>query len=117
MSEHRIYRMAFAGVYPHYVAKVEKKGRTEAELREVLTWLTGYSSAQLDEVIADRRNLEDFIAQAPALNPARTLITGTVCGVKLAEIDDPLMLEVRYMDKLVDELAQGKAMAKILRSS
>lgn len=116
MSKHRIYTMTLAGLYPFYVEKVEKKGRTEAELREVLRWLTGYSDKQLARVMADRVNLEDFVAQAPAMNPGRRLITGTICGVKIAEIEDPLMLEVRYMDKLVDELAKGKAMAKILRS-
>lgn len=116
MSKHRIYTMTLAGLYPYYVEKVVKKGRTEAELREVLRWLTGHSDEQLDKVMADRVNLEDFVAQAPAMNPARRLITGTICGVKIAEIEDPLMLEVRYMDKLVDELAKGKAMAKILRT-
>ena len=115
MSKHRIYTMTLAGVYPHYLTKVECKGRTQAELDQVLCWLTGYSPAELQQVMDTKVNFEDLFAQAPALNPARKLITGSVCGVKLAEIDDPLMLEVRYMDKLVDELAKGKPLEKILR--
>lgn len=108
--------MTLAGVYPHYLTKVESKGRTQAELDQVLCWLTGYSPAELQQVMDTKVNFEDLFAQAPALNPARKLITGSVCGVKLAEIDDPLMLEVRYMDKLVDELAKGKPLEKILRT-
>ena len=115
MAGHRVFRMSFASVYPHYVAKAEKKGRTRAEVDEIIRWLTGYSQQQLETVIDDRTDLENFIGDAPAPNPARRLITGTVCGVKLAEIDDPLMLELRYLDKLIDELAKGKAMEKILR--
>lgn len=116
MSSHRIYQMAFAGVYPMYVQKVEKKGRTKDELDEVIRWLTGFSQAELEAQIAERTNFEQFFAQAPALNPNRSLITGTICGVRIEEIEDPLMKEVRYLDKLVDELAKGRPMAKILRS-
>lgn len=108
--------MVFAGVYPMYVQKVEKKGRTKDELDEVIRWLTGFSQAELDAQIAERTNFEQFFAQAPALNPNRSLITGTICGVRIEEIEDPLMKEVRYLDKLVDELAKGRPMAKILRS-
>ena len=117
MQKHRIYTMAFAGVYPHYLAKVEKKGRTKAELDEVIRWLTGYSQKQLEGLIEARANFEDMFAAAPALNPNRVLITGVICGVRIEEIEDPLMKEVRYMDKLVDELAKGRPMVKILRSA
>ena len=108
--------MVFAGVYPMYVQKVEKKGRTKDELDEVIRWLTGFSQEELEAQIAERTNFEQFFAQAPALNPNRSLITGTICGVRIEEIEDPLMKEVRYLDKLVDELAKGRPMAKILRS-
>lgn len=107
--------MSFAGVYPCYITKAEKKGRTKAEVDEIIRWLTGYSQKKLEGQIAKRVNLEAFFAQAPEMNPARALITGTICGVRLAEITDPLMREVRYLDKLIDELAKGKAMEKILR--
>jgi hypothetical protein len=116
MEKHRIYTMAFAGVYPHYVAKVEKKGRTKAELDEVICWLTGYSAKQLATQIADRRNFEEFFNEAPGLHPNASKITGVICGVRIEEIEDPLMKKVRYMDKLVDELAKGRPMAKILRT-
>jgi len=115
MTEHRIYRMAFAAVYPHYVTKVEKKGRTKAELDEVLCWLTGYDAAGLADAIEDRRVFPAFFAQAPALNPARELVTGVVCGVRIENIEDPLMKELRIMDKLVDELAKGRPTEKVLR--
>lgn len=115
MSKHRIYTMLFAGVYPLYVEKVEKKGRTKAELDEVIRWLTGYSQQGLEAQIEQRTNFEEFFAQAPHLNPARNAITGVICGVRIETIEDPLMREVRYLDKLVDELAKGKAMEKILR--
>jgi len=115
MAGHRIYAMSVASVYVHYVAKVEKKGRTQAELDQVICWLTGYSLAQLADEIEKKTTFEDFFAQAPALNPARDLITGTICGVRIEAIEDPLMREIRYMDKLVDELAKGRAMEKILR--
>lgn len=116
MEKHRIYKMEFAGVYPHYIAKVEKKGRTKSEADEVIRWLTGYSQAQLEAQIEKRVNFEDFFDQAPAINPNRSLITGTICGVRIEEIEDPLMKEVRYMDKLIDELAKGRPMEKILRN-
>ena len=113
---HRIYSTSFGSVYPHYVTKAEKKGRTKAEVDEVVRWLTGYSQAQLDAVVADGTDFEAFFANAPAMNPARSLITGSVCGVKVQEVEEPLMREIRYLDKLIDELAKGKAMAKVLRS-
>jgi len=112
---HRIYTMSFASVYPHYVAKAEKKGRTKAEVDEIISWLTGYSPHGLAAQIEQRANLEAFIAEAPRMNPARSLIKGVVCGVRVEQVEEPLMREVRYLDKLIDELAKGKAMAKILR--
>lgn len=115
MTRHRIYTMSVASVYPHYIAKVEKKGRTQAEVDEIFRWLTGYSDAQLRAHLEQKTNFEDFFAQAPGLNPARSLITGVICGVRIEEIEDPLMRELRYLDKLIDELAKGRPMAKILR--
>lgn len=115
MTKHRIYTMSFAGVYPHYIAKAEKKGRTKEEVDEIIRWLTGYSQKKLEAQITKKTNFEDFIAEAPELNPARTLIKGTICGVRIEEIEDPLMREVRYLDKLIDELAKGRPMEKILR--
>lgn len=115
MTQHRIYTMSFASVYPHYLAKAEKKGRTKAEVDEIIRWLTGYSQKQLEAQIEEMTNLEAFVAQAPRLNPSRTLIKGVICGVRIEEITDPLMREVRYLDKLIDELAKGRAMEKILR--
>lgn len=115
MAEHRIYKMSVASVYVHYVTKVERKGRTAAEVDEVTRWLTGYSQEALERHLADKTSFEDFFAQAPAMNPARPLITGTICGVRIEEIEDPLMREIRYLDKLVDEIAKGRPMAKILR--
>lgn len=112
----RVFQMSFASVYPHYVAKVQKKGRTEAELQTVIQWLTGYSSSDLEKIGADRTNFRDFFAQAPFFNPNASKITGSVCGVKVQEISDPLMQKIRFLDKLVDELAQGKSMEKILRT-
>lgn len=111
----RVYAMAFASVYPLYIQKAEKKGRTKAEVDEVIRWLTGHTEASLDAAIADRTNFADFFAHAPALNPARSLITGVICGVRVEEIAEQPMREIRYLDKLVDELAKGKAMGKILR--
>jgi len=113
---HRIYMMSFASVYPHYLAKAEKKGRTKAEVDEIIRWLTGYSDAQLGAVLEDRTDFEHFFGEAPALNPARDQIKGTICGVRIEEIEDPLMREIRYLDKLIDELAKGRAMEKILRT-
>ena len=117
MAKHRIYTTSFASVYPHYVAKAEKKGRTKAEVDEIIRWLTGFSQAQLDAHLAGKTDFETFFAQAPNLNPARAEIKGVICGVRVEEITDPLMREIRYLDKLVDELARGKAMEKILRGS
>lgn len=111
----RLYAMAFASVYPAYVAKAERKGRTKAEVDEIIRWLTGHTQASLEVVIADRTSFADFIAHAPALNPSRSLITGVVCGVRVEEIEEQPMREIRYLDKLVDELAKGKVMEKILR--
>ena len=115
MKNERVYKYSFASVYPHYVAKAEKKGRTKAEVDEVIRWLTGYSQGQLDAEIERRTNFEDFFAKAPRLNPARDQIKGLICGIRVEEIEEPLMREIRYLDKLIDELAKGKAMAKILR--
>ncbi len=112
---HRIYAMAFAAVYPAYVAKAEKKGRTRDEVDAIIRWLTGYAQPQLDAEIEKRTSFENFFANAPAMNPARALITGKVCGVQVDAIEDPLMREIRYLDKLIDELAKGRPMAKILR--
>lgn len=117
MSAHRIYTMSFASVYPHYVAKAEKKGRTRAEVDAIILWLTGYSHDELQTVLDTKVNFETFFNQAPLLNPSRSLIKGVVCGVRVEEVTDPLMREIRYLDKMIDELAKGKAMAKILRSS
>lgn len=115
MTKHRIYSISVASVYPHYLAKAEKKGRTKAQVDEIITWLTGYSQEALDKQLEAKTNFEDFFAQAPRLNPSRSLITGVICGVRVENIEDPLMREVRYLDKLIDELARGKAMEKILR--
>lgn len=109
--------MSVAGVYPHYVTKAEKKGRTKVEVDEVIRWLTGYSQKQLEGHLTKRTNFEDFFAQAPKLNPARSLISGVICGVRIEEITDPLMREIRYLDKLIDELAKGRPMEKILRKA
>ena len=116
MAKHRIYSMSVASVYPHYVAKAEKKGRTRAEVDEIIRWLTGYSQETLEGRLEEKTNFEDFFEQAPALNPSRSLITGTICGVRIENIEDPLMREVRYLDKLIDELAKGRPMEKILRT-
>lgn len=108
--------MSFAGVYPHYIAKAEKKGRTKAEVDRIIRWLTGYSQKKFETQLEKRTNFEEFFAKAPQLNPARKLITGVICGVRIEEIDDPLMREARYLDKLIDELAKGRSMEKILRT-
>lgn len=117
MAMRRINTIKFSGVYPHYVAKAEKKNRTKKEVDQIICWLTGYTPKQLERQIEKQHDFETFFNQAPALNPNRSLITGTVCGVKLEEIDDPLMKEARYLDKLIDELAKGRPMAKILRKA
>jgi hypothetical protein len=113
--KHRIYTTSFASVYPHYVTKAEKKGRTKAEVDEIIRWLTGYSQEKLDAKLKKRTDFETFFAEAPQLNPSRTLIKGVVCGVRVEDIEEPTMKEIRYLDKLIDELAKGKAMEKILR--
>ena len=115
ITKHRIYTMSFAGVYPHYVTKAEKKGRTKDEVDEIIRWLTGYSQEEIETIIENKTNFETFFAEAPKLNPSRDLIKGVICGVRIEEIEDPLMKEIRYLDKLIDELAKGKAMEKILR--
>lgn len=115
VTKHRIYSMSFASVYPHYVAKAEKKGRTRAEVDEIVRWLTGYTQAKLTAHIKKKTTFEDFFAASPKLNPARAQITGVICGVRLEEIEDPLMREIRYLDKLIDALAKGRPMEKILR--
>jgi hypothetical protein len=115
MPSNRIAAMTFASVYPLYVAKVERKGRTAAEVDQVVTWLTGYDDAGLRDAIAREVDLATFFAQAPALNPHASLITGVICGYRVEEIEDPLLQKIRYMDKLVDEVARGKRMTSILR--
>jgi hypothetical protein len=114
-AKHRIYSISFASVYPLYIAKAEKKGRTKAEVDQIIRWLTGHTQAGLNAQIKRKTTLEDFFATAPKLNPSRSLITGVVCGVRVEAVEDPLMREIRYMDKLIDELAKGKAMERILR--
>jgi hypothetical protein len=111
----RVYKMAFASMYPQYIRKVEKKGRTKAELNEVIRWLTGYSQEGLEAEIGQATDFETFFAKAPRLNPAREQIKGPICGQRVEEIQEPLTRETRYLDKLVDELAKGKAMEKVLR--
>lgn len=114
MAEHKIYGMSFAKVYPLLVAKAERKGRSKAEVDQIIHWLTGYDEDALASQLAKNTNYETFFAQAPALNPARADIRGIVCGVRVEEIAEPLMREIRYLDKLIDELARGKSIAKIL---
>ena len=115
MTKHRIYTMSFASVYPLYVAKAQKKGRTKAEVDAIVRWLTGYSPKALEAQLKKGTDMETFYAKAPKPNPSRALIRGVVCGVRVEDIQEPLMREVRYMDKLIDELARGKAMEDILR--
>ena len=114
-SKHRIFTTSFASVYPHYVTKAEKKGRTKAEVDTVICWLTGYTSQELERQLKDGKDFETFFEEAPRLNPLRKLIKGVVCGVRVEDVPEPLMREIRYLDKLIDELAKGKAMDKILR--
>jgi hypothetical protein len=116
IKKHRIYTMSFASVYPHYVAKAEKKGRTKKEVDEIIRWLTGYNQKGLEAELKKQTDFETFFADAPELNSSRDLITGVICGVRVEDIKEPLMQEIRYLDKLIDELAKGKAMEKILRS-
>jgi hypothetical protein len=115
MTMHRIYATSFASVYPLYVAKAEKKGRTKAEVDKIVLWLTGYSPKKFEAQLESRKDFEAFFAEAPRLNPSRTLIKGVICGVRVEDIVEPTMREIRYLDKLIDELAKGKAMEKILR--
>ncbi len=115
MTPHRIYTMSVARVYPLYVTKAERKGRTKAEVDEIICWLTGYTQKQLETQIAKQTDFETFFGKAPRLNPSRSLITGVICGIRVEEIEEPLMREIRYLDKLIDELAKGKTMEKILR--
>lgn len=113
---HRIYATSFASVYPHYLAKAERKGRTKAEVDEIILWLTGFSAQAFEAHLAAKTDFEGFFAAAPALNPARSEIKGVICGVRIEAIEEPLMREIRYLDKLIDELAKGRPMAKILRA-
>jgi len=115
LENHRIYRMSVARVYPEYVAKAERKGRTREEVDEIIRWLTGYNQEGLEKVLADGTDFQTFFDEAPELNPSRSLIKGVVCGVRVEEIPHPLMQNLRYLDKMVDELAKGKSMEKILR--
>jgi hypothetical protein len=117
MAKHRIYTTSFASVYPLYVAKAQKKGRTKAEVDQIISWLTGYGQKELQTQIEKQTDFETLFAHAPGMNPARTLIKGVVCGVRVEDIEEPTMREIRYLDKLIDELAQGKAMEKILRKN
>lgn len=115
MARHRIYSIAFSKIYPMYVQKAERKNRTKKEVDQVICWLTGYTQAGLQKQIKQEVDLETFFAEAPKMNPKRSRITGVVCGVRVEDIEDPLMRKIRYLDKLIDELAKGKPMDKILR--
>lgn len=117
MARHRIFGTSFAAIYPLYVQKVERKGRSAAEVDQVIRWLTGYDDAGLRRAVASEVDLEAFFAEAPAMNPDASLIKGVICGYRVEEIEDPLMQQIRYLDKLVDEVARGKKMASILRGS
>jgi hypothetical protein len=114
---HKIYAMSFKSVYPHYVTKAERKGRTQAEVDQIISWLTGYDQKQLEKQLAEAVSFETFFAEAPNMNANRGLIKGVVCGIRVEEIEEPLMREIRYLDKLIDELARGKALEKILRTA
>jgi hypothetical protein len=114
-NRQRIYSMSVASVYPHYLVKAEKKGRTKAEVDEIIRWLTGYSQTELDAQLASETGIEQFFIDAPAMNPNRSLIKGLICGIRVEEIEDRTIQDLRYLDKLIDELARGKAMEKILR--
>ena len=117
MAQHKIYEMSFSNVYPHYLAKVEKKSRSQDELHKIVTWLTGYSESTLQDALDDQSSFKVYFKAVPALNPHRRLITGSICGVRVEDITDPLMREIRYLDKMVDELAKGKPITSILRKS
>ena len=116
MQKHRIFTTAFSKVYPMYVQKAERKGRTKEEVDQIICWLTGYTQAGLKQQIKKETDFESFFSQAPAIHPNSSLIKGVVCGVRVEEVEDPLMQKIRYLDKLIDELAKGKAMEKILRN-
>ena len=115
MTKHRVYAMSFASVYPHYITKAEKKGHTKLEVDKIICWLTGYSQKELEKQIKNKTDFQTFFAEAPQLNPNRELIKGVVCGIRVEDIKEPTMQEIRYLDKLIDELARGKKMEKILR--
>lgn len=115
MVKHKIYTMSFASVYPLYIKKVERKGRTKSEVDEIIHWLTGYNQQELEALIEKQTDFETFFSEAPKLNPSRTLIKGIICGIRVEEIEEPTRREIRYLDKLIDELAKGKSMEKILR--
>ncbi len=115
-TKHRIFTTSFASVYPHYVAKAEKKGRTKAEVDALICWLTGYKQRELERLLKKQTDFETFFQEAPEMNSARALIKGVVCGIRVEDIQEPLMREIRYLDKLIDELAKGKAMDKIMRA-
>jgi hypothetical protein len=115
-TKHRIFTTPFANVYPYYIAKAEKKGRTRTEVDAILCWLTGYTPKQLEKQLKQQADFETFFQKAPRMNPARKLVTGVICGVRVEDIKEPTMREIRYLDKLIDELAKGKAMEKILRT-
>lgn len=115
MKNLRIYKMSFAGVYPHYINKAEKKGRSKTEVDEIIFWLTGYNQQSLQEILDNKTDFETFFNEAPTINPNVSKITGMICGYRVEEIEDPLMQKIRYLDKLIDELAKGKIMEKILR--
>ena len=115
MKKHRIFTTSFSSVYPHYVAKAERKGRTKEEVDEIIRWLTGYRQSELEKEIDQGTDFESFFANAPEMNPLRTTIKGVICGVRIESIEEPTMREIRYLDKLIDELAKGKTMEKILR--
>lgn len=115
MTKPKIFTMSFAKVYPHYITKVEKKDRTKSEVDEIIRWLTGYSQEQLEKQLEKQTDFENFFAEAPELNPSRILIKGVVCGIRVEDIEDQTMQDIRYLDKLIDELAKGKKMDKILR--
>lgn len=115
MDNARVFRMAFASVYPHYIAKAERKGRTKEEVHTIIEWLTGYDEAALQQILTNKTDFENFFAHAPRLNPNVSKITGVICGYRVENIEDPLMRKIRYLDKLIDELAKGKTLEKILR--
>ncbi|WP_147803842.1 DUF2200 domain-containing protein [Alkalicoccus halolimnae] len=115
MAKHRIYTTSFASVYPHYINKAEKKDRTKKEVDEIICWMTGYNEGELESQLEKKTDFETFFSEAPQLNPSRHLIKGVICGVRVEDIEEPTMQEIRYLDKMIDELAKGKKMEKILR--